>query len=210
MQNKNETMKESKKVTAIIGSYRKGRIIDTVIDELLASAKNEGAEIEKIYLIDKHIEFCKNCRTCTQQEGQERGICLIADDMPAILDKFEASDAIVFGSPVNFGTVTAVMKQFIERLVCYAYWPWGMHAPKVRNSRKDKKAIIIISSAAPAVIARLSTKIIGLLKSTANLLGAKTVGVLFIGLAAGEEKQLIPERIRKKARLLGKKLVASR
>jgi len=46
------------KVIAIVGSYRKGGVIDTTIDEILSSAKEEGAETDKIYLIDKHIEFC--------------------------------------------------------------------------------------------------------------------------------------------------------
>ncbi len=32
------------KVLGIVGSYRKGGIIDTAIDEILASAKEEGAE----------------------------------------------------------------------------------------------------------------------------------------------------------------------
>ena len=66
------------RITAIVGSYRKDGIIDTAIDEFLASAREEGAEVEKIYLIDKHIEFCTNCRTCTQQDGERRGQCVIA------------------------------------------------------------------------------------------------------------------------------------
>ena len=49
-------MRDNKKVTAIVGSYRKGGIVDTVIDEILASAEEEGAETGKIYLIDKNIE----------------------------------------------------------------------------------------------------------------------------------------------------------
>jgi multimeric flavodoxin WrbA len=121
------------KVLGIVGSYRKGGIIDTAIDEILASAKEEGAEVGKIYLIDKHIEFCTNCRTCAQQQGPQRGKCIHVDDMNSVLEEIESSDAIVLGSPMNFGTVTAVMKRFIERLVCFAYWPWGMGAPKVRN-----------------------------------------------------------------------------
>ena len=124
-----------------VGSYRKDGIIDTAIDEILTSAMEEGAEVTKVYLIDKHIEFCTNCRTCTQHEGQKRGECVIADDMSTVLDEIERSDVIVLGSPVNFGTVTAVMKMFIERLVCFAYWPWGMNAPKVRNTLKVKRAV---------------------------------------------------------------------
>ena len=196
------------RVTAIVGTYRKGGVIDAAVDEILASAKEAGAEVAKIYLIDKHIEFCTNCRTCTQQEGQTRGQCPTVDDMRGILDEIERSDAIVLASPMNFWTVTAIMKRFIERLVCYAYWPWGALAPKVRNKRKVKRAVLVASSASPSLFARLMTTMVSLLKTSAGLLGAKTIGVLSIGLAAGELNQDIGQRARKKARRLGKKLAS--
>ncbi len=197
------------KVLAIVGSYRKGGIIDTAVDEILSSAREEGAEIKKIYLIDQHIEFCTNCRTCTQKEGLKRGECVIDDDMSSILDEIEGSDAIILGSPMNFGTVTAVMKVFIERLVCLAYWPWGMNAPKVRNNRKHKHAVVVASAAAPSLLARFSSRLVKLLKDAAGLLGARTKGVLFIGFAAKAKQQDIGERARKKARRLGKKLAST-
>lgn len=195
------------KITAIVGTYRKGGIIDQTVDEILASAKEAGADISKFYLIDRHIEFCTNCRACTQEEGVERGKCPIADDANAIIDEMVQSDAIVLASPMNFWTVTAVMKRFIERLVCFAYWPWEGHSPKQRINKKQKVAAIVISSAAPAILARLMTRMIGLLKSVANLFGAKTQGVIFVGLAAIEKNQKISDRTKKKARRLGKKLV---
>ena len=198
------------KVIAIVGSYRKGGVIDTTIDEILSSAKEEGAETDKIYLIDKHIEFCTNCRTCTQQEGFERGKCIIEDDMNSILDELQDADAIVLGSPMNFGTVTAVMKKFIERLVCFAYWPWGMNAPKIRADKKTKYAVVVASSAAPSLLARLSSKIVKLLKDAAGLLGARTISVLFVGLAAKNKQQDIGERTRMKARRLGKRLASNK
>lgn len=202
-------MNEHMKVTAIVGSYRKGGIIDKAIDVILASASEEGAEVTKIYLIDKHIEFCTNCRACMQQERLSRGACVIADDMNTVLNEIERSDAIILASPMNLGTVTAVMKRFMERLVCYVYWPWGVNVPKVRNKQKQKRAIVVASSAAPALIARLSTQIVGQLKNASSLLGARPIGVLFVGLAAREQRQEIGERSRKIARCLGKKLVSN-
>jgi multimeric flavodoxin WrbA len=194
------------RITAIVGSYRKGGIIDQTVDEMLDSAREEGAETAKIYLVDTRIEFCTNCRLCAQKDGAARGMCPIADQMGEVLDQVEASDAIILASPTNFATVTALMKRFIERLVCYAYWPWGMAAPKVRHRQLPRRAVLVASSAAPALLARLMTSIVKLLKQAAGLLGAKTVGVLFIGLAAREDRQDPGERVRKKARLLGKKL----
>ena len=72
-------MKKNTRVTAIVGSYRKGGIIDSAVDEILAGARKEGALVSKILLIDRHIEFCTNCRTCTQQPGPQRGKCIIDD-----------------------------------------------------------------------------------------------------------------------------------
>ena len=195
------------RITAIVGSYRKGGIIDQTVEEMLASARAEGAETTKIYLVDTRIEFCTNCRLCVQQDGAARGVCPIADQMVEVLDQIEASDAIILASPTNFATVTALMKRFMERLVCYAYWPWGAVGPKVRNRKMPRRAVLVASSAAPALLARLGTPIVRLLKKAAALLGARTVGVLFVGMAARENRQDPGERIRKKARLLGKKLV---
>jgi multimeric flavodoxin WrbA len=109
------------KVTAVVGSYRRGGIVESA--ELLAAARAGGAEVEKIHLLYRQVEFCTNCRACTLEPGAERGRCTIADDVPAILDSLDASDAFVLASPVNFWTVTALMKRFIERTVCSGYCP---------------------------------------------------------------------------------------
>ena len=201
-------MNTTTKITAILGTYRKDGVIDAAVEEILAAAREAGAETAKIYLIDRHIEFCTNCRVCTQQEGDSRGRCLLDDDIKELLDEIERSDAIVLASPMNFWTVTAVMKRFIERLICYAYWPWGKMGPKIRKRQKTKRAVVVASSAAPALLARLMTRMVGLMKDCAKLLGAKSVDVLFIGLAAGDPKADIGARARKRARRLGKKLAS--
>lgn len=194
------------RITAVVGSYRRGGIIDRAVDEILAAARDEGAETGKIYLVDRKIEFCTNCRACMQDGGGQRGTCPISDEMGSLLDELEQSDGIVLASPMNFGTVTAVMKRFIERLACYAYWPWGMSAPQARVTVKKKPALVVASSAAPSFIARLSSQIIGLLKKAADVMGARTVGVLFIGLAAQRQNQPLGRRTKEKAHRIGRKL----
>ena len=198
------------RVTAIVGTYRKGGVIDTAVDEILAAAGDGGAETRKIYLIDKEIEFCTNCRTCTQEAGEKRGACVIADDMGSVLDEIESSQGIILASPMNFSTVTAVTKRFMERLVCYVYWPWGARVPKERILKKGKQAVVVSSSASPAIMSRLTTPILGLLKNAVKLVGARPIGVLFIGLAAGEEKHDIGRQARARARRLGRRLVSDK
>jgi NAD(P)H-dependent FMN reductase len=199
-------MADRVRIAAIVGSYRKGGVIDQAVDEMLASASAEGAEVTKIYLVETQIEFCTNCRLCTQQDGVNRGMCPIADQMNLLLDVIESSDALILASPTNFGGVTAIMKRFIERLVCYAYWPWSMMAPRVRIKQATRRAVLVSSSAAPGLVSRLLTPVGKVLKQAAGLLGARTVGVLYIGFAAKKKSPELSERIRNKARLLGKKL----
>lgn len=196
------------KVTAIVGTYRKGGVVDQVVDALLAAAGEGGAQVEKIYLLDTHIEFCTNCRLCTQEPGKARGICRIADQMALVLDTIERSDALVLATPVNFGGVTAIMKRFVERLVCYAYWPWGTPAPKVREKDRPRRAVLVASSAAPALMARFMTPVMKTLRQAAELMGAQATGAVFVGFAAREEGQKPGEKALLKARLLGKKLAS--
>jgi multimeric flavodoxin WrbA len=92
-------------LTAIVGSYRKGGVIDTAVDEILAGAREQGAEVVKIHMIDQDIQFCKNCRACTHQPGPERGKCIIEDDRDGVIKEIDRSDGIVLASPMNFGTV---------------------------------------------------------------------------------------------------------
>ncbi len=199
-------MNPPKRIVGIVGSYRKGSMIDSAVSEILSAAAQCGAEVSKIYLADAYVEFCTNCRSCTQEAGSSRGRCVINDDMHRILDQIDGSQGLVLGSPVNFGDVTALTKRFQERLVCHAYWPWGTR-PVLRNRKKDKKAVLVTSSAAPAFWGRLMFKSLGTLKRMAGILGAKPVGTLYVGLADEKDPKL-PDRAVKKARMLGKRLAS--
>ncbi|MHC4214725.1 MAG: hypothetical protein ACYSWP_15285 [Planctomycetota bacterium] len=42
----------AKKVIAIIGSYRKGHVIDSAVSAVLEGAAQAGAETEKVYLLE--------------------------------------------------------------------------------------------------------------------------------------------------------------
>jgi NAD(P)H-dependent FMN reductase len=198
--------KIAKKIVAIVGSYRRDGTIERAVDAILRAAAERGAETEVIRLIDRHIEFCRNCRKCTQQEGLQRGACVQPDDMDDILKKIEAADGLVLASPVNFFGVTAVTQRFMERLVCYAYWPWGKPGPVTRVKDRGIKAVLVTSSAMPAALGRIFTRSLGGLKRAAQTLGAKPAGTLFIGKAALHEKQDLPQAILDKARKLGHEL----
>jgi NAD(P)H-dependent FMN reductase len=193
------------KVVAIVGSYRRHGIIDFAVDAILEGAKDKGADISKIYLLDKHIEFCTNCRSCTQVEGPERGKCVLQDDLESLLSELEAADAIVLGAPVNFFNVNALFRRFMERLVGYAYWPWEKPAP-VTRTKVTRKAALVTSAAMPTILIPISTGAPRALKTTARVMGAKPVGSLWIGFSALHKKQRLSEKTMRKARRIGSRL----
>ncbi|NOZ64075.1 MAG: flavodoxin family protein [Caldiserica bacterium] len=192
-----------KTIIGIVGSYRKGGINDQVTDAILKTVQQEGAQTEKIYLIDKHIEFCTNCRVCTQDDRRKiRGTCVLDDDMNELLSKIDHADGLILASPVNFYNVTAITKRFIERLIVYAYWPWGKRSiPQQRIKKTNKKAIIITSSACPAFVGRiLMPGTLKLLKSAARIVGARVVKSLYFGNVCSTPKQKLSEKQLQKAR----------
>jgi NAD(P)H-dependent FMN reductase len=196
-----------RKVVAIVGSYRKGGIIDTAVQAVLEGAREKGAETKTIYLTDRHLEFCENCRRCTQAPGLQRGQCVQKDDLQSILDELDAADAIVLGSPVNYWNATAIFRRFMERLLGATYWPWGMSAPQSRNTMPRKKAVLVSSSAMPGFCIPLLTGAARALRLTAKMLGAKPVGKLWIGLAAQQPHQELSARTLAHAHRMGLRLV---
>jgi len=194
----------ARKMVAIVGSYRKGGTVDCVVDAVLAGARELGTETIKIYLIDRHIEYCRNCRSCTQQPGTARQPCKIEDDVPMILAEIERADTVVLASPVNFYNVTAVFRVFLERLLGCVYWPWGQAGPKPRAKALPRKAVLIASSAAPGFLIPVATGAPRALRTAAKCLGARTVATLWVGLAAQSETPKISEQVMERARRIGR------
>lgn len=196
------------KVVAITGSYRRGQIIDSMVEAILEGAREMGAETHTIRLLDQHIEFCTNCRACTQEPGTHRGACVHKDDLEAILSRIDAADAIVLGAPVNAFNVTAIFRRFLERLTVYAYWPWSKPSgPVLRTKHMAKKALLVSSAAMPGFLLPLATGSPRALKLAAKQLGARPIGKLWIGLSAVDQHQQPAAKTLSRARGMGRELV---
>ncbi len=198
----------AKRILGIVGSYRRNGTVDSLVTEVLSAAKKQGALTEKIYLFDEHIEFCTNCRTCTQKPGTERGLCVHRDDMADILDRYNMSDGVVIGAPVNCFNLNALTRKFMERLVCLTYWPWGQPGYKLRKKSRGKKAVLVTSGAMPAIMGRIFTGAPRALRVMAQVMGAKPVALLFAGLSAQKKKAVLSDKMVRRAQEAGRKLVA--
>ncbi len=102
----------SKKVLVLSASFRKHGNSDLLCDEFIKGAKEAGNKVEKIYLNDKHINFCKGCGVCNSTHK-----CIQQDDMAEILDKMVNADVIVMATPIYFYAMNGQMKTLIDRTV---------------------------------------------------------------------------------------------
>ncbi len=176
-------------ILAIDGSYRDDGFTDKAVAVFKDEIEALGEEVEVVKLREHPIEFCRNCRECTQKPGVKPGECVLDDGMKELILKIENAKGYILASPTNFGTETAVFKRFMERLIVYAYWPWGKPAPFFRKSKlKKKKSILISSSAAPGFIAKFIFSTHGQLKMTSKTIGAEPVGTIFTGMVAKDSK----------------------
>ena len=197
-----------RKILAINGSYRDDGITDQAVNALLQAVQAAGAEVELVLLRDYPIEFCLNCRECTQQPGEMPGECVQHDGMRDLVDKIESADAYILAAPTNFGSVTAIFKRFMERLIVYAYWSWDMNAPRFRKKKAvKKKAILISSCAAPGILGRWVYGTHKQLKMTAQTIGAECVGTIFTGMISKQPQPKLNGRVQSKINLQAKKLL---
>lgn len=113
---------------AINGSHRKGNT-EAMLKRILDGAASKGARIELVNLRDRNVENCTACVGC-----ENTGTCHIQDDFPHIFQKMAIADVVVLGSPNYFNNVSALMKNFIDRM--NAHW----QDPRL----KGKKTVLVM------------------------------------------------------------------
>lgn len=196
------------RILAINGSYRDDGITDQSVGYVVQALQASGAQVETILLRDYPIKFCLNCRECTQHAGQNPGRCVLDDGFNDLVNKIEHADGYILASPTNFASATASFKRFMERLIVYAYWPWGNRAPEFRKAKTtNKKALLITSCAAPELLGRIFYTTLKQLKMTAKLIGAKPVGTLNTGQVSLKADHQLDQRVNKKIEILAARLV---
>ncbi|MFH1651166.1 MAG: flavodoxin family protein [Chloroflexota bacterium] len=98
------------KALGIVGSPRKNGNTDTLMKHTLKAIAAEGLETELVRLADYDIRPCDGCQVCRQGKP-----CPIDDDLMTVYRKALASDAVIIGAPVYFGSANSLTKAFLER-----------------------------------------------------------------------------------------------
>ncbi len=108
---------------------------DANVDRMVkAIMERSGYESEFVKLTDLSYPACKGCVwLCAGPQ-----VCRLEDDLFPYYQKVKEADAVVLGSPIHFGTVSATMLAFISRL-------WGYR--HVNIAIKDKPFVLALCGA---------------------------------------------------------------
>lgn len=88
------------KVLGISGG-RKDGTNDAMCKEALMAAKEMGAEVEFIHLLDLDIKYCIGCTACVCSLMTGKGnMCVLKDDFDWLLNKMLDADGVIFTNPI--------------------------------------------------------------------------------------------------------------
>lgn len=111
----------SYKITLIVGSPRKNRACNFLIDKAIEGIKATGNEFEikKIQITDYNITPCNGCDQCLRPPND----CPLAenDDTNKLEDIIIGSSGLIIAAPNYFGSVSSQIKVLIDRSR-----PWKM------------------------------------------------------------------------------------
>jgi len=136
------------RVIAFNGSPRPDGVTATLLKKALEGAASKGATTEFVHLNSIRMRDCQGCYSCKLRGGPSYGRCVLKDGMTPLYAKIESAGGILLGSPVYFGSVTALAKLFIDRLFAYASYP--DHRGVL--PRKIRVGLIFTASAPPALL----------------------------------------------------------
>jgi len=131
------------KVIGFIASPRKEGNTAWVVNKILEGAKERGAKTQSWYFNDLDIKPCQGCLCCHSEGGKG---CVIKDDMRKLYDALDQADALVLGSPVYMGQMSAQAKTFTDRLFAQIS---PRFSPHYKEKAVKKKLILAFTQGNP-------------------------------------------------------------
>lgn len=145
------------KALGILAGPRKGYATDLALDAVLAGLRERGVETEKVDLYALTIQPCRGCSQCAKTRR-----CFIQDDHPALLDKMEQADIVVFGTPAYWSNVSSEAKKFFDRSISF------FEETKIGPRRKlphPSKVVLLTACGAPFPFSHLMGIIPGVMRA---------------------------------------------
>lgn len=159
-------MAANKTIVALNGSERRDGNTAWVLEHVAGRAEAQGVRLEVVELSVARIARCGSCGDCNVRSQP----CAIDDDMPVIIERMVAGDAVLYAAPVHGYGLSSLMQQFIERagvghlrfdrpltnkvagviVTGRRYAHTDVHAQLVHNAMLNR--MILVGSGFPAIV----------------------------------------------------------
>ena len=131
------------KAIGYIASPRKQGSTAWAVNKILEAARSEGAETQSLYCGELDISPCKGCLCCVKCDK-----CVLNDDMQKVYAELRQADALILGTPVYMGQMTAQAKTFTDRLFAHIT---PRFSPHFKEGNAGKKLILVYTQGNPDV-----------------------------------------------------------
>lgn len=187
-------MAGKKVITILLGSPRKGGNSEVLADAFKEGAESKGCEVRVLRLASMNLKGCLACRKCWSTGTP----CVQKDDMEKVYKDIEASDVIVFATPLYYYSWPTQIKPAWDRLL-----PYG--SPKTPRKIALKSAVLLASAGDTSESAFEGMK--ASFKLTCEFLRWGIAGEICVPdvYVIGDMEKKAPSRI-EEARELGKKM----
>ncbi|MFI3294760.1 MAG: flavodoxin family protein [Rikenellaceae bacterium] len=102
------------KIVAFNGSPRPSGNTQQLIEEVFKPLKEQGIETQLVQVGGNLLRGCASCYACFKTRD---GVCALKGDrMNEFIAQAQQADAIILASPTYYGSVSAEMKAFMDRL----------------------------------------------------------------------------------------------
>lgn len=160
------------KIMAINGSPRRAENTARLLHKALEGAASLGAETEYIDLYPLQYKGCLSCFYCKRKD-KEHGVCIVKDDLTAVLERAKQADALLFGSPIYFMNLTSGMQAFLERFF-FSQYIYSREIPSVLGKTVPSAFLYTMNATEEQADAfHLKDSLAAYERAAAGILGAK-------------------------------------
>src|SRR5262245_25685717 len=138
-------MYEPQNLLILVGSPRRAGNSAMLANAVRHGAESTGARVSLRFINDFISSFLRDCRLCRLSDGE----CSIADRFRELFfEDFIPAHGVVFCSPVYWYGLSAQMKAFFDRTLCYYSAPYPYSARIIDGMSRKRIGLVLASEEA--------------------------------------------------------------
>ncbi len=152
------------RILIVNASPRRNGLVSRMLDAMREEAVRRKMDVDYVRVTTLRVRPCVACMKCRQT-----GDCALPrDDAQVMVEKFQACDAVIIGTPCYWGNIPGNLKTLLDRMV-YGFFCEGKYGLP-RPLHKGKRAIIVTTCTTPFPLSILWNQSRGAVKALRRMI----------------------------------------